>query len=111
MAAVLDVCQAGRQGPRVATVVLGDFEWDDRKATANLRRHGVSFEEAITALADPVAVTAPDLYEPDRSITIGSSRLLRLLFVVHTVTHRPGRVRIVSARKATAAQRRKYEEG
>jgi hypothetical protein len=108
---VLDVRQTDRQAPQVATVVLGDFEWDDRKAATNLRKHGVSFEEAITALADRAAVTAPDLFDPDRSITIGSSRFLRVLFVVHTETHRSGRVRIVSARKATAAQRRKYEKG
>ena len=94
----------------MATVVLGDFEWDDRKAATNLRKHGVSFEEAITALADPAAVTAPDLYDPDRSITIGNSRLLRVLFVVHTETRRSGRVRIVSARKASAAQRKRYEK-
>jgi len=79
---VLDVRETDRQGLQVATVVLGDFEWDDRKAATNLRNHRVSFEEAITALADPAAVTAPDLYDPDRSITIGASTLLRVLFVV-----------------------------
>jgi uncharacterized DUF497 family protein len=55
----------------VATVIFGDFEWEDRKAAANLKKHGVSFEEAITALADPHAITAPDLVCPDRWITIG----------------------------------------
>jgi hypothetical protein len=50
----------------VATVIFGDVEWDDRKAAANLRKHGVSFEEAITALADPRAITAPDIVDPDR---------------------------------------------
>jgi hypothetical protein len=94
----------------VATVVVGAFEWDDRKAASNLRKHRVSFEEAITALADPAALTAPDLYEPDRFITIGASALNRVVFVVHTERGRSGRLRIVSARKATAAQRRRYEE-
>ncbi|TFG96679.1 MAG: BrnT family toxin [Myxococcales bacterium] len=92
-------------------VVLGDFEWDDRKAATNLRKHGVSFEEALSALADPAAITAPDLYDSDRSITIGASRLLRVLFVVHTEAQGSGRIRIISARKASAAQRKKYEKG
>ena len=90
--------------------MFGDFEWDDRKAAANLEKHGVSFEEAITALADPGAITAPDLFVPDRWITIGRSALLRVLFVVHTETLPGGRIRIISARKASASQRRKYEE-
>jgi uncharacterized DUF497 family protein len=94
----------------VATVVFGDFEWEDRKAAVNLRKHGVSFEEAITALADPRAITAPDLVSPERWITIGRSILLRVLFVVHTEVLPGGRIRILSARKASASQRRKYEE-
>ena len=95
----------------MATVILGDFEWDDRKAAADLRKHGVAFEEGVTALADPTALTAPDLYEPNREVTIGVSALSRVLFVVHTESVRGGRVRIVSARKASAVQRRRYEEG
>jgi len=95
----------------VATVVLGDFEWDDRKAAANLRKHGVSFEEALTALADPTALTAPDLVNADRAITIGASAFSRVLFVVHTERRRPRRIRLISARKASVAQRKKYEEG
>ena len=94
----------------MATVIFGDFEWDERKGAANLAKHGVSFEEALTALADPRAVTAPDLEFLDRWITIGRSVLLRVLFVVHTETLRGGRIRIISARKASASQRRKYEE-
>lgn len=94
----------------MATVVLGDFEWDDRKAAINLRKHGVSFEEAITALADPAAIEAPDLVVPNCWVVVGSSALLRVLFVVHGESLAGGRVRIISARKASAAQRRKYEE-
>jgi len=94
----------------VATVVLGDFEWDDRKAAVNLRRHGVSFEEALTALADPAALTVPDLVDPDREITIGASAFSRVLFVVHTERLRPRRIRLISARKASVAQRKRYEE-
>jgi uncharacterized DUF497 family protein len=95
----------------VATIALGDFEWDDRKAAQNLRTHGVAFEEALTALADPHAITAPDLFEVRRSITIGLSALFRVLFVVHTESLVGGRVRIITARRASPAQRRRYEEG
>lgn len=91
-------------------MVFGSFEWEDRKAAANLKKHGVSFEEAITALADPRAVAAPDLAFPDRWITIGRSMLLRVLFVVYAEALSNGQVRIISARKASTSQRRKYEE-
>ena len=94
----------------MATVIFGDFEWDDRKAMSNLNKHGVSFEEALTALADPRALTAPDLVEPNRSITIGTSGLLRVLFVVHTESLPGDRLRMISARKASPAQRRRYDE-
>lgn len=60
----------------------------------NVEKHGVSFEEAITALADPRAIEALDLVAPDRHITIGFSALLRLLFVVHTESAPAGRTRI-----------------
>lgn len=94
----------------MASVVFGDFEWDERRAAANLRKHGVSFEEAVTALADPDALTAPDLADADRWITIGRSALLKVLFVVHCEAVAAGRVRIISARRATPAQRKKYDE-
>lgn len=92
----------------VASVALqryGDFEWDTTKARENLRKHGVSFEEAITAFA----LDAPDLYIPGRFVLIGYSHRARVLFVVHA--ERGSRIRIISARKASPAQRRKYEEG
>lgn len=87
-------------------------EWDDRKAEGNVRKHGVSFEEAVTALMDPLAVTFADdsvQYE-ERSITIGHSARDRLLLVVHT-ERSGGVVRLISARKATAKESRAYEEG
>jgi uncharacterized DUF497 family protein len=89
---------------------VGDFEWDDRKAAANLKKHRVSFAEALTALSDPAAVTAPDLLDSTRSITIGASALSRVLFEVHTERLGTRRIRLISARKASAAQRKKYEE-
>jgi uncharacterized DUF497 family protein len=94
----------------VALVVFGDFEWDREKATANWRKHGVTFEEALTALADPRAIEAPDLIDPSRHITIGVSMFSRTLFVVHTESVH-GRTRLISARRASPAQRRMYEEG
>ena len=57
----------------MATIRLGAFEWDEGKARQNVQKHAVSFQEAMTAFADPLAVTAPDLYEPGRLVTIGMS--------------------------------------
>ena len=88
------------------------FEWDPEKAKSNLRKHGVSFEEAATCFEDPQGCyfrnEAPS-YE-DRLILLGLSSTLRLLFVVHAEVGRDA-IRIVSARKASAAQRKRYEEG
>ena len=88
------------------------FEWDPQKADLNLRKHGVSFREASTVFADPVAVTAhdPDHSEDeDRYVTMGRSRRGRLLIVVHT--DRGDRIRLINARETTSAERRNYEEG
>lgn len=86
--------------------------WNARKATANLKKHRISFEEATTALADPLAITGAD---PDhsvgetRSITFGLSNRGRLLAVAHT--DEGDIIRIISARAATRPERRLYEEG
>ena len=90
---------------------MGDnrFEWDDTKAAANLRKHGVSFEEAAEALRDPFSLTQDDLLhsaEKARSITLGYSERFRMVMVVHT--SRGLRERIISARKATAVEERSY---
>ena len=92
----------------MSTVVEGDFEWDAGKAHLNLLKHGISFEEATTVFDDARALAAPDHYEPGRFVLIGRSMLSRVLFVVHC--ERGARVRIISARRATPVQRRKYEE-
>ena len=87
------------------------FEWDEEKAQANLRKHGVSFEEAQTVFTDPLAMTIPD---PDHSIDearfiiIGESDKKRIVVVAHT--ERKKKIRLISARKATRAERKKYEE-
>jgi uncharacterized protein len=87
------------------------FDWDPVKAAVNLKKHGISFREATTVLADPLSITVPD---PDHSqaeeryIDVGLSTQGRILVVVYT--ERGIRIRIISARKATAAERRRYEE-
>jgi uncharacterized DUF497 family protein len=87
-------------------------EWDNRKAAANLRKHGVSFEEAVTALEDSLAVTYRDpdhSEEESRFLTFGVSSSGRILVVAHT--DRGEAVRLISARPATRSERRAYEEG
>ena len=87
-----------------------EFEWDIRKAAANLRKHGVSFEEAATAFGDYLSTTASDpdhSTEEERYITVGLSNLGRLLIVAHS--ERGGRIRIVSARTLTGREKRDYE--
>jgi uncharacterized DUF497 family protein len=93
----------------VTTFRFGDFEWDEAKARANVRKHGVSFGEAATCFLDPDAFTAPDKEYPERFILIGLSHQLRVLFVVSAEAGE--RVRIISARKASRAQRKVYEDG
>jgi uncharacterized DUF497 family protein len=88
------------------------FEWDPKKAAINLRRHKVSFEEAATALEDELSLTGDDpdhSSEEARLITFGVSSAGRLLVVSHT--ERGERIRIISARLATRAERNLYEEG
>jgi uncharacterized DUF497 family protein len=86
------------------------FEWDDDKASRNLRVHGVDFQEARTVFEDPFAITIPDELhseEEARSNTLGRSLLDKVLLVVHT--ERKERIRIISARKATPTERFQYE--
>lgn len=87
------------------------FEWDSDKAVANVRKHGVSFEEAATAFGDPLSLTVPDPQHSgrdERSLLLGESKRGRLVVVVHT--ERGNAIRIISARLATSKERRSYEE-
>jgi uncharacterized DUF497 family protein len=87
------------------------FEWDAEKAAANLRKHDVSFAEAVTAFGDPLSVLLPD---PDHSVgeerylVLGMSSKGRL--VVVAFVERPPRTRIITARLATRRERQDYEE-
>ncbi len=89
-----------------------EFEWDEEKATANLAKHGVSFEEAKTVFDDPLYV---DFYDPDHSfdehryIIIGESQQSRWLIVSYT--ERGDSARLISAREVTRSERETYEEG
>jgi uncharacterized protein len=87
------------------------FEWDERKNKANQKKHGVSFEEAKTAFLDENArlVDDPDHSgEEDRFILLGLSIRLRIVVVCHSYRKEEDAIRIISARKATAAERREY---
>jgi uncharacterized DUF497 family protein len=87
------------------------FEWDPRKAALNLRRHGVSFQEAATVFNDPLGVPFFDPQHSDnedRFILIGASDRGTLMMVAHT--ERGGRIRISSARLVTREERVQYEE-
>jgi hypothetical protein len=88
------------------------FEWDPKKALTNQRKHGVTFEEASSALRDSFSATAhdPDHSEDEeRFVTFGISSRGRLLAVSHT--ERGNAIRIISARLATNSERQIYEEG
>ena len=86
------------------------FEWDPSKADSNLRKHGVSFEEAQTVFLNSFAAIFEDTYhsvDEQREIIIGHSQRNRLLLVAFT--ERPGKIRIISARLATRLEREDYE--
>jgi len=87
------------------------FTWDTKKASENIRKHGVSFEEASTVFGDPLSITIEDPYHgvgEKRMFTMGHSNYLRFLVVVHTA--RGNIIRIISARLASRRERRTYEE-
>lgn len=87
------------------------FEWDPHKEAQNHRKHGVSFREAATVFSDLLALT---FHDPDHSIaelrfiTLGMSNAGRILIVAHA--DRGDNIRIISARKTTARERKRYEE-
>lgn len=88
------------------------FEWDEVKAIANLKKHKVSFEEGKKIFNDPFLLSFPDsdnTQHEERYINVGLSAKGRILVLIHT--ERQGKIRIISCRKATAHERRYYEEG
>ena len=89
-----------------------EFDNDPVKATINLKKHKVSFEEAASVFGDPMAYTFADpdhSFGEERWLMFGLSRMTRVLAVIFT--HRRGKCRIISARLATRHERKTYEEG
>jgi len=89
-----------------------EFEWDENKAIANESNHGVGFDEASAVFDDPLSITIPDPAHSIREfryIQLGESSAGRLLVVVFT--ERGTKIRIISSREATKAERKQYEEG
>jgi hypothetical protein len=86
-----------------------EIEWDPEKAASNLKKHGVSFEEAATALLDPMALAQEDTAAEGESrwVLLGMSAQLRLLSVVYTL-RRQDRIRLIAARKATRKESRHH---
>ena len=88
------------------------FEWDPTKATSNIRKHGVSFDEAVTVFKDPLAFIFDDithLEQEHREIIIGTSALRRMILVCF-VERLDDVIRIISARPATRQEIKDYEE-
>ena len=89
------------------------FEWDERKAQANRKKHGVTFEEAKTVFYDEEALRMADpehSHAEDRFMILGMSASLRILTVCHCYREDDEVIRIILARKASASERRQYEQ-
>jgi uncharacterized protein len=92
--------------------VIPNFEWDEAKARENLRKHGVSFEEAATVFGDDDALIEDDVHhseDEDRLIITGMSWRERVLLTAYAI-RRAETVRIISSRRAEPDERRTYEE-
>ena len=88
------------------------FEWDPAKARENRRKHGVSFDEAITVFADERAILLDDSSHSvgeERFVLLGLSAPLRILVVAHCYRDDDGVIRLISARKATRTERAQYD--
>ncbi len=92
------------------TLVRVRYVWDPKKARSNEQKHGVSFEEAVTSFADPLAIIADDTVHPERAILVGMSWKTRALVTVF-IEKSNDEIRVISARLATRPERRRYEEG
>ena len=88
------------------------FEWDEKKAKSNQKKHGVTFREASTVFGDPLSLTIHDPLHSDREdryVTIGVSSNSKTLVIIHA--DNADTIRIFSARFATTNERKQYEEG
>jgi uncharacterized DUF497 family protein len=97
----------------IGIMEIPTFVWDETKQRQNLRKHGVSFEEAATVFHDEDGLVLDDpdhSQQEDRFILLGMSAVLRLLVVCHCYREGDRVIRIISARKATPRERRQYKE-
>ena len=94
------------------TVVFGRFEWDEQKAQANIRKHGISFEDAVSIFDDPLLWERYDwensTIEENRYFGIG--QIDGFVIVASCYTNRNGRTRIINARRATGKEEKDYEQ-
>ena len=85
------------------------YQWDEDKATVNLKKHGIDFADAVSVFADDLALTLSDgRFNEERFIIIGADAFGRILLIVYTWRGRD--VRLISARKATRSEKIQYEE-
>ena len=91
-----------------AYIINMDYQWDIKKAGSNLKKHEILFADAVSVFSDDYAVTVKDDYPNEqRFVTVGMDAFARVLVVVYT--WRRDIIRIISARKATAHERKQYE--
>ena len=96
---------------RVCTLLTMKFNWNPSKSVQNVKKHGVTFEEAMTVFFDPLAKIASDPDHSDienRMILIGYSKKQNLLFIVHIYKEDKDTIRIISARKATKKEKNDF---
>ena len=94
----------------MATVRVGDFEWDSEKAARNAKKHGVTFAEAMQCFLDPHGIDLADAMHPDRVVLIAVSRAHRILCVVYAERRRGDIIRLISARRATRHEKKIYAD-
>jgi uncharacterized protein len=90
---------------------MSQWTWDAEKARANLEKHGVSFETAVLVFDDPMLISEPDTHRDDDRWRVIGRVVHQTLFVVHTVIEDDGLPRVISARRATATERKRYDAG
>jgi len=93
------------------TIIFGDFEWDEDKALANLKKHGVTFEEAAEIFFGKVRFLKDPQGHDDRMVALGLSLELKLLVVVHLEMVEGRRTRIISARPGNAKDAYTFANG
>ena len=94
----------------MSTVQVGEFEWDSAKATLNVKKHGVTFGEAMECFLDPLGVDIADPAHPKRFLLIAVSSANRMLCVVYAERLDGAILRLISARRATSHEKTIYQD-